>query len=561
MKIRKTNQQSPIQHQRLRAPKQNNSALHHPPLPEANRVLQANRTLIAQQAETELPVSFLHQTPRELKFSHLQRRARQELLSLAHEYSSRYLAAPPEPLLQTGDAPLIMSGHQPELFHPGVWYKNFALSTLAQQLNGVAVNLVIDSDLANQNSIRFPDLKSKPARMGSIALDRPSAAIPYELRTIVDLSFFSGFADRIEKQLNLAGIESTSSLTAQKLWPEVLAATASLSPEHKAPKMGEAIAAGRHRLEQNLGLNSIEVPVSLIAASNTFATFAAAIFDNRNQFRAVYNSAIDEYRTVHRIRSQSHPVPRLQKINQWTEVPFWIYSDESPGRQKLFAKTSDTQILLSDLHDHTIEISKPNFVNEFCAFSGQGIFIRPRALMTTMFSRLFLSDILLHGIGGAKYDQLTDAICEQFFGYRLPRFLTLSATMMLPSTVKPITTANITQLRQQRRQLKFHPERFFDVDNSPSVAKQLVAEKQRWTSPEMLPIRTKEKHDTIKQINQQLNQMLAKSDADLADKIAIQQANLRASQIANSREYSFCLFDSQLASQLQSLVDKNFQAQ
>jgi hypothetical protein len=117
-----------------------------------------------------------------------------------------------------------MSGHQPELFHPGVWYKNFALSTLAQQLNGVAVNLVIDSDLANQNSIRFPDLKSKPARMGSIALDRPSAAIPYELRTIVDLSFFSGFADRIEKQLNLAGIESTSSLTAQKLWPEVLAA-------------------------------------------------------------------------------------------------------------------------------------------------------------------------------------------------------------------------------------------------------------------------------------------------------------------------------------------------
>ena len=29
-------------------------------------------------------------------------------------------------------APFILSGHQPEMFHPGVWYKNFVLGGLAQ---------------------------------------------------------------------------------------------------------------------------------------------------------------------------------------------------------------------------------------------------------------------------------------------------------------------------------------------------------------------------------------------------------------------------------------------
>ena len=34
------------------------------------------------------------------------------------------------------DAPLLLAGHQPELAHPGVWVKNFALNGLARKLGG-----------------------------------------------------------------------------------------------------------------------------------------------------------------------------------------------------------------------------------------------------------------------------------------------------------------------------------------------------------------------------------------------------------------------------------------
>ena len=60
--------------------------------------------------------------------------ARREVLQLAREFLRRHgladapgAAAPADP----PDIPLIVTGHQPELFHPGVWVKNFAASAIA----------------------------------------------------------------------------------------------------------------------------------------------------------------------------------------------------------------------------------------------------------------------------------------------------------------------------------------------------------------------------------------------------------------------------------------------
>ena len=42
-----------------------------------------------------------------------------------------------------------------------------------------------------------------------------------------------------------------------------------------------------------------------------------------------------------------------------------------------------------------------------------------------------LSDLFIHGIGGAKYDELTDQIICRFFGFEPPGFVALSATQRL----------------------------------------------------------------------------------------------------------------------------------
>ncbi len=50
--------------------------------------------------------------------------------------------------------PFIVTGHQPELFHPGVWVKNFAAAALARQRGGVALNLIVDDDIPKSAAIR-----------------------------------------------------------------------------------------------------------------------------------------------------------------------------------------------------------------------------------------------------------------------------------------------------------------------------------------------------------------------------------------------------------------------
>ena len=62
-----------------------------------------------------------------------------------------------------------------------------------------------------------------------------------------------------------------------------------------------------------------------------------------------------------------------------------------------------------------------------------GVLLRPRALITTMFARLVISDLFMHGIwDGGKYDQMTDAIIREILRYTAPPMVVATATLRLP---------------------------------------------------------------------------------------------------------------------------------
>src|SRR5262249_56991840 len=80
-----------------------------------------------------------------------------------------------------------------------------------------------------------------------------------------------------------------------------------------------------------------------------------------------------------------------------------------------------------------------NMVNAFCELGRAGFKVRSRALTNTLFARLFLADLFIHGIGGAKYDELTDEIIRRFYGFAPPAYMVLSATLRLPFPIFPAT--------------------------------------------------------------------------------------------------------------------------
>ena len=58
--------------------------------------------------------------------------------------------------------------------------------------------------------------------------------------------------------------------------------------------------------------------------------------------------------------------------------------------------------------------------------------IRPRALTLTLWVRLLLCDLFVHGIGGAKYDRVTNDIFRTYYRCEPPAMACVSATLRLP---------------------------------------------------------------------------------------------------------------------------------
>jgi len=80
---------------------------------------------------------------------------------------------------------------------------------------------------------------------------------------------------------------------------------------------------------------------------------------------------------------------------------------------------------------------------------------------------LFLADLFIHGIGGAKYDRISDAIIADYFGIEPPEMACVSATFLLnlPQANGPhsgpykcsTTLETIRGLRRSLRDLEWNP--------------------------------------------------------------------------------------------------------
>src|SRR5262245_17227431 len=121
---------------KLRAPSGDGEQLIVPDRQELPRLVEQNRR--ASHSPDDSPFG--------RPWSELIRAARHETLERAIGYTASYHSLPKVDINAVVDAPLIVGGHQPQLFHPGVWLKNFELSRLAERVGGTALNLIVDSD-------------------------------------------------------------------------------------------------------------------------------------------------------------------------------------------------------------------------------------------------------------------------------------------------------------------------------------------------------------------------------------------------------------------------------
>lgn len=518
----------------LRAPQGDGQKLIDPPWELLPDVLAQNRQRLAQTDHDMQGRSLVA----------LATSARQALLKQAITYTSRYRNVPQHwYATQAASTPFVLSGHQPQLFHPGVWYKNFVLGALARQVGGVGIHLLIDSDLCRSASIRVPTGTAQQPRVEAVLYDQPTAEVPYEERTIRDFATVESFATRVVALLE----PLVRDPLVEELWPLTL---------QRYPgqmNLGLRLAQGRHALEETWNNQTLELPQSAVCQLPEFCWFLAHVLAHLPRFWTVYNEALADYRRENRLRNQAHPVPDLAESDGWLEAPFWIWSADDPLRRPLLVRQAGDELILTDRGAHTIrlalsaEIDATSAVEQLLTLSSRGIKIRTRALTTTLFARLMLSDLFLHGIGGAKYDQVTDQIGREFFGFTLPEFAAVSATLRLPIAAPRSEPLNNKHWEQQLRELQFHPERFLEQDGAPiarlsAEAAAIIAEKRRWVSTPKTPQNARQRHLAITAANEALQPFVADTRRQTERQRDELQHRKRAEDILHSRDYAFCLY-------------------
>ncbi|GIW82439.1 MAG: hypothetical protein KatS3mg105_4246 [Gemmatales bacterium] len=511
-----------INRQRLQAPRENGAVLIEPPLSQAAGLLAHNRALF----ETAYNKFWSR------SWSELRREARQGLLS----------GDRPSAVSTPGSGAtdlILMAGHQPELFHPGVWLKNFVLFGLARQLGATPVNLVVDSDIVKTTSIRVP-IPSERNLVASrfIEFDEPTTERPFEEAEVRNEELFRTFPRRVQESLAAWSIEPCVTT----YWNEVLRAA-----EH-SQLLGERLAAGRRSLEVRWGCHNLEIPVSDLCQKISFVRFVYEILGNLARFREIYNDCIREYRRRHRVRSRSHPAPELSARNEWLEAPFWVWRKRVGQRQAVWTRQNDDgfEIQVGDDTDLRIrfarQVSDKQLLGEWRQLDERGIRFRTRALTTTLYVRLFLADLFLHGIGGAKYDELTDDIIRRFWELPAPAYLAVSGTLRLPLPGYAANEYDRQRLLRLLHDLRCNPQRHLP-SAIPESAKRLAAEKAAWVARQAKNrTQSRERFRKLKELTRALEPFVADRKSKINEELASIEEQLRANHLVNRRDYAFCLF-------------------
>ena len=505
---------------RLRAPQQNGAVLADPPLAEVGRLLAVNGERFARQISNVL----------DRPWPELRRQARQAATAAARDY----LRQAGEPVPPFDDQSLLMAGHQPELFHPGVWVKNFALHSLAKANGATPINLVVDNDTAKSTSLKLPALAPSP-RVAQIPFDRWTSETPYEERSVGDETLFASLVERVEPVFRAGFVPFLGAF-----WAAV---------RHQAKRtslLGERLVAGRRHFERDWGCHNLELPVSRLCRTEPFAWFACHLLNDLPRFHPVYNDSVHDYRRAYGIRSRNHPVPDLDTQDDWLEAPFWAWRAGQQRRERLWARQTAGRLELRAGQEvwPALPLNPVKMVQAWQELEERGRKVRSRALTNTLFARLLLADLFIHGIGGAKYDELTDEIVRRFYGFEPPSYLVLSATLLLPLLAFPTGPELYHRLVQEMRDLRFNPQRHLrkeDLENAEIHA--LVAQKQAWMDRQPANAQERrERFEILRALTEQLRPFVRKQDGSLKEEIAKRQQELEANAVLQRRDYPFCLY-------------------
>ena len=489
----------------FKAPQADGGLLTEPPLPDYDRLVSENRKRLGRLAGP-FGAAFREQ-------------ARAELLGQCADT----------------DKPLLMAGHQPELFHPGVWAKNFVLAGQAKRLGAEAVNLIVDNDTFKTRALTLPRAASDAhgVELETVPFDVSAPELPYEEAYPRDWAAVESWPDRLRPITDTWNFQPLI----DSVWPRIIGCLKS------GASFTRAFVGVRQHLERKWGGGTPEITVSRLADHQSFGVFARHLMADADQFAAVYNTAISEYRHDNGIKSKNHPAPELQRTGDLVEAPFWIWRTDDAVRHRVFVRRRADAL---EIWAGSNQLAATLSGSTACcgAISAAGWKLRPRALTLTLYSRLALADLFIHGIGGGKYDEVTDEIIRRYFGVEPPEYAVVSATIRLPLARFAADEQALRTQQRLIRNLTWNPQYFDEARRAtPALAE------AKWEIAKDRPDDKKARREWFRKLADLTARMQASTaglSATAADQLTAITAELDANSVLARRDFSWVFYPESL---------------
>lgn len=447
--------------------------------------------------------------------------------------------------------PVVQTGHEPILYHPGIWVKNHLVQYLVNKLDGIGVNMIVDNDACNRGFMYVPILSEKSASIGKVALVRNKDHVAYEEIVFDDFGIIHQFKGEVINLLSKNILREETKTTMedmQDMFGQFINRIGEYYQQGCSDMVG-LLTAARRSFEEDFGIDNLEMPVSRMCDTDGFYHFLLHILYEAERFAKIYNEKLAEYRRIHKIRSKANPLPDLKILRDSIEIPFWVWR-AGGKRAKCYMVNEGDDIKITDGAEVLVTLKKGddviNNIPRLKTLTEAGIKIRPRAITTTMFSRLFFADVFIHGIGGAKYDTITDEIIKEFFGIDPPGFVTISATLYVPLDAYDLDIKVLQELQRTVSDMCYNPERYAASKETQSEPEFVNRAREKQRLLKMMTVgNADEKRRYFSQIKELNKLMLTLINPELKKKqkeITIVRDKLVYNEVVRFREYPVCLY-------------------
>lgn len=308
------------------------------------------------------------------------------------------------------DRPVIATGHEAVLWHPGILAKYIALDAWASHCGAACVHLVVDQHVGGFGSIDVPvrrddgSLETATIQLGNVLPDVPMGWHP-------------------------------------PLDPPAIAANVRPALPSVERGLGDILAlVKKHRGAANAATQMTRVLEELlrpIVATNPLPGITATMLMTTTLARALVEAmAKDAPRAVAMYNAAAALIPEagIAPLDaSASELPLWRI-DEHGRRQRAFVL--DARAWLED---------------------PAAIVLLPRALTMTALLRLGASDIFIHGFGGARYDPIMERWIADWLGVEAQPSVMVTATLRLPFVAEGETPLDVHEQQQHLRHIWHDP--------------------------------------------------------------------------------------------------------